>query len=143
MSQRGPARPISAAQILGVLAFTLALFFMVAFATKSVEAHRLLAWRDRAETEVADMERERQEIEEEMRRRRAPSWSDQVLREAGIVPDGIVSVVGVTYTPNPNATHTPPPASPTPTPPPVEQASPGNPNWSSWKRLIWGPNRTE
>ena len=43
---RGPIRPITTAQIIGILAATLALFFMVAFATKSVDAFRLRAWRD-------------------------------------------------------------------------------------------------
>ncbi|MGI5917267.1 MAG: hypothetical protein ACOX9A_12570, partial [Anaerolineae bacterium] len=57
-------RNVSAAQIVGVMTFTLALFFMVAFATKSVESYQLRAWRDRLESDIAEMEREKQNLEE-------------------------------------------------------------------------------
>lgn len=133
---RGPIRPITTAQIIGILAATLALFFMVAFATKSVDAFRLRAWRDQLEGEIEAMQREREELAEEVRRRNSVAWAEEVLRDAGQVGPGMVSVIAVTATPGPTSEPTP-----VATPVPVETVVPrnvpfDNANWDAWWRLI-------
>jgi hypothetical protein len=133
---RGPIRPITTAQIIGILAATLALFFMVAFATKSVDAFRLRAWRDQLQGEIEAMRRQREELVEEARRRNSVAWAEEVLRDAGQVGPGMVSVIAVTATPGPTAQPTP-----EVTPVPVETVAPryapfDNPNWDAWWRLI-------
>ncbi len=137
-NSRGPIRPITTAQIVGILAATLALFFMVAFATKSVDAFRLRAWRDQMQDEIDAMQREREELVEETRRRNALAWAEEVLRDAGQVGPGMVSVIAVTATPGPTAEPTP-----EATPVPVETVAPrtapfDNPHWDAWWRLIAG-----
>lgn len=137
-NSRGPIRPITTAQIVGILAATLALFFMVAFATKSVDAFRLHAWRDQLQDEIDAMQREREELVEETRRRNALAWAEEVLRDAGQVGPGMVSVIAVTATPGPTAEPTP-----EATPVPVETVAPrtapfDNPHWDAWWRLIAG-----
>lgn len=133
---RGPIRPITTAQIIGILAATLALFFMVAFATESVEAVRLRAWRDQLHGEIEAMRREREELVEEARRRNSVAWAEEVLRDAGQVGPGMVSVIAVTATPGPTAEPTP-----EVTPVAEETAAPrnapfDNPNWDAWWSLI-------
>lgn len=134
--QRGPIRPISTSQIIGILAATLALFFMVAFATESVEAYRLRAWRDQLQDEIEAMRRERAELEEEGHRRNSVAWAEEVLRDAGQVGPGMVSVLAITATPGP----TPAPtvvATPLPEATPIPRDAPfDNPNWDAWWRLI-------
>ena len=138
MSERGHSRPISGAQITGVLAFTLALFFVVAFATKSVDAYRLRSWRDRLESEIAGMQRQREELEQVVQRRQSMAWVQEALRDAGWLPEDVVSIVAVTTTPVPGASPTPQPLA-TPTPRPLRaEALFDNPNWGAWQRLIWG-----
>lgn len=135
---RGPVRPITTTQIIGILAATLALFFAVAFATKSVDAFRLRAWRDRLQGEIGAMQRQRAELVEEARRRNSVAWMEEVLRDAGQVGPGMVSIIAVTATPGPTAEPTP-----EVTPTPEETAAPrsapfDNPNWDAWWRLIAG-----
>jgi hypothetical protein len=133
---RGPIRPITTAQIIGILAATLALFFMVAFATKSVDAFRLRAWRGQLQGEIEAMRRQREELVEEARRRNSVAWAEEVLRDAGQVGPGMVSVIAVTATPGPTAQPTP-----EATPALVETIAPrtapfDNANWDAWWRLI-------
>ena len=133
---RGPIRPISRTQIIGILAATLALFFMVAFVTESVDAIRLRAWRDQLEDEIEAMQRDREELVEEARRRNSAAWAEEVLRDAGQVGPGMVSVIAVTATPGPTVAPT---ASATPLleETPVPRNAPfDNPNWDAWWRLI-------
>ena len=144
MSDHTPIRPMATAQIMAVLVFALALFFLIAFATKSVEAYRLRNWRNRLQAEITRLERQREEMEEELRRRGSPAWIDEALRETGRVPEGVVSVLVV-----PESV----PAQPTAFSEPITGAAPGaapgatpestsalfdNPNWRAWGRLIWG-----
>jgi hypothetical protein len=135
-------RNVSAAQIVGVMTFTLALFFMVAFATKSVESYQLRAWRDRLESDIAEMEREKQNLEEDLRRRQSVAWVDQVLRDSGRVPTDVVSVIAVPVqqeVPSAEADAGLPAAEPSR---PVTSALSGMPfnneNWRAWQALIWG-----
>lgn len=135
---RGPIRPITTAQIIGILAATLALFFMVAFATKSVDAFRLRAWRDQLEGEIEAMQREREELVEEVHRRNSVAWAEEVLRDAGQVGPGMVSVIAVTATPGPTAEPTPE-ATPAPVETVVARNAPfDNAHWDAWWRLIVG-----
>lgn len=134
----GPSRSITTAQAVAILASTLLLFFLIAFATKALDAHRLRTWRDRLQGEIAAMEQERQLLEAELARRRSPAWLEEALRDAGLVGEKMVGVVLVTTTPLPQVSATPAPVA-TPLP---SAASPGalfaNPNWEAWMRLLWG-----
>ncbi|HHX43068.1 MAG TPA: hypothetical protein GX714_03650 [Chloroflexi bacterium] len=135
---RGPMRSITTAQIIGIVAATLALFFMVAFATKSVDAIRLRTWRDQLEGEIEAMRREHEELVEEARRRNSVAWAEEVLRDAGQVRSGMVSVIAVTATPGPTAAPTPE-ATPIPEETVVPHRAPfDNPNWDAWWRLFTG-----
>ena len=136
MSDHTPIRPMATAQVIAVLVFALALFFLIAFATKSVEAYRLRNWRNRLQAEITRLERQREEMEEELRRRGSPAWIDEALRETGRVPEGVVSVLVV-----PESA----PAQPTAFAEPTEETAQeptsslfDNPNWRAWGRLIWG-----
>ncbi len=144
MSEQLPPRPVTRAQILGVLVTTLALFFVVAFATKSLEAYRLSIWRDQLQSEIQGMVRQRDELSEELRRRQSQAYMEETLREAGQVAGGNVSVVVVRVTPGPIATPAPqdiPASAPTAALPVVPTSSQGlfrNPYWEAWMRLIRG-----
>ena len=138
MSEHRPSRPVSTAQIAGVLSSTLALFFMVAFVGKSLDAYRLSKWRDSLKVEIAGMVRQRDELEEEIRRRRSVGWAEEVLRDGGQVSDDLVRVIAATFTPNPVASPTVR-ASPTITPVPVaDHTLFQSEHWRAWQRLIWG-----
>ncbi|HUV95682.1 MAG TPA: hypothetical protein VMX14_12775 [Anaerolineae bacterium] len=138
MSESRPSRPVSAAQIAGILSSTLALFFVVAFAGKSLDAYRLSKWRDRLQVEVAEMVRQREELEEEVRRRQSAAWAEEALRDAGQVSDDLVRVIVATFTPSPLESPTRR-ASPTATPAAAGQdALFRSDNWRAWQRLIWG-----
>ena len=76
-------------------------FFFIAFATKAIQAHALRSWRNRLNSEIAAMERERAELREEVKRRQSTAWVDQILQEVGEVSDGVVSVIAVPSTPEP------------------------------------------
>lgn len=136
-------RPISPQQIVAVLAATLVLFFMVAFTTKSLDAYRLRTWRDRLYEEIAQMEHQREELQEELRRRQSRAWLEEVLRDAGYLPSDVVSVVVYTVTPAP-VPDAVVEATPTPTPVPAWSAAWfDNPHWRAWQRLIWGGSSAE
>ena len=131
-------RPISSQQIVAILAATLVLFFMVAFTTKSLDAYRLRSWRDRMRGEIAQMEHQRDELQQELNRRQSRAWMEEVLRDAGYLPGDVISVVAFTVTPapTPQATEV---AEPIPTPVPAwSDAWFDNPHWRAWQRLIWG-----
>jgi hypothetical protein len=144
MSEQIPPRPVTRAQVIGVLVSTLALFFVVAFATKSLEAYRLSIWRDRLSREIQEMVRQRDELREELRRRQSRAYAEEVLREAGQVAAGSVSVMVVGVTPRPAAMPAPqsaPEAAPAAAPatgPVSDQGLFRNPYWEAWKRLIGG-----
>ena len=138
MSEHGPSRPVSIAQIAGILSSTLALFFMVAFAGKSLDAYRLNKWRDRLRVEIAEMVRQRDDLREEVRRRQSAAWAEEALRDAGQVSDDLVRVIVATFTPSPLESPTRR-ASPTVTPAAAGQdALFQSENWRAWQRLIWG-----
>jgi len=138
MDEHSPSRPVTAAQVMGIVASTMALFFMVAFVTKSVDAYRLKNWRDRLWGEIDEMIQQRVELEEELQRRESQSWLEEVLRDAGEVGEGMVSVVVAAATPDPRAQV---PVSATPAS--GASASPtgsllSTPHWKAWMRLLWG-----
>ena len=129
------SKGISTRQVIAILASTLALFFLVAFAIKSVDAYRLRSWRDQLQSEIADMERQRDELQRELERRQSASWVEQVLRDAGKLPEGVVAVVPVPLTPSPMPTVMATPEPPAPAGP--DRLLFDNPNWTAWKGLIW------
>jgi len=138
MIERRPTKPVTTAQIVAILSSTLALFFLVAFATKSLDAYRLRKWRDNLRVEIAEMVRQRDGLLEQIRRRGSDAWCEEVLRDAGQVSENLVSVVVVTATPNPAASSTPRP-SPTSLPASARgQALFEGEHWRAWQRLIWG-----
>jgi hypothetical protein len=143
MSEQVPARPVTLAQMVGIMVATLALFFLVAFATKAMEAYRLRVWRDYLQSELDDMRWQRAEVQEELRRRQSPSYVEETLHQAGQVSAGSVSVVPVVVLAEPVATVVPTrvanrAAVPVvvSTPPPASLFR--NPYWEAWQRLIWG-----
>ena len=138
MGEYPSSRPITVAQILGILASAMALFFLVAFVTKSVDAYRLKNWRDRLRGEIDEMIQRRVGLEEELQRRQSQSWLEEVLRDAGQVQGSVVSVVVATVTPDPRSQ-----LAVSATPIPVAGSSPArsllsNPHWKAWMRLLWG-----
>ena len=138
--QRSP-KPISTAQMMGILVFTLALFFLVAFATKSVEAYRLRNWLARLQRERAALERQREELVLELQRRQSMAWVDETLRQAGLVPTDVIRVIVLTATPQLASTPAPAiQATPTPTQPPLPEQKRlfNNPTWQAWQHLLWG-----
>jgi hypothetical protein len=122
--------------MLGILAFTLALFFMFSFASKSVEAYRLRSWRDELRRELAQMERERAELLNEIQYRQSAAWKDQALRDSGWLPPDEIRVI-----PEPGRAASAPPVTDVP---PERAEQPGhwllfdNPNWSAWLDLLRG-----
>lgn len=136
MLSRRNARGLSAGQMLGILAFTLTLLFMISFANKSVEAYRLRSWRDELRQELAQMERERDELLNEIEFRQNDAWKDQALRDSGWLPLDEVRVVPVPgQVPDPISETDPPQRT-------VEQPGTGilfdNPNWRAWLALLRG-----
>ncbi|MBN1400041.1 MAG: hypothetical protein JXA74_04345 [Anaerolineae bacterium] len=136
MLSRRTGWSLSAAQILGILAFTLALFFMFSFAGKSVEAYRLRNWRDELRRELAQMERERAELVNEIQYRQSAAWQDQALRDSGWLPPDEIRVVPV-----PGDASSPAPLVDSPDKV-VAQPEPwllfDNPNWRAWIDLLRG-----
>ena len=134
----GPSRSITVAQVVAILASTAVLFFLIAFATKTLDAHRLRVWRDRLQSEIAVMEQERQALAAELARRRSPAWLEEALRDAGLVGEKMVGVVLVTTTPPPQVGATPAPVA-TPLPATATQGTLfANPHWRAWMQLLWG-----
>jgi hypothetical protein len=143
MEKHEPSRPITIEQVVGILASTLALFFIVAFLTKSLDAYRLRSWRDRLKAEITSMGQQREELQEELRRRNSTAWVEEVLRDAGQVPDRVVSVMVATSIPVAESKPNPQAAS-VATPVPALSVSPSlfdNPYWRAWQELIWGSGR--
>jgi hypothetical protein len=138
---RTPTRPVTAAQVMGVVTFTLALFFLVAFITKTAEAYRLRNWQAELRAEIAAMERQKQDLQAEIERRQSLAWVDGVLGEAGYLPEGVVAVIPVPASGGTAAAGaTPAPTAAAGQAEPAEQAGGAfdNPNWRGWGRLIWG-----
>ncbi|NLD43404.1 MAG: hypothetical protein GX657_07915 [Chloroflexi bacterium] len=131
---------ISKSQLAVVVGATLALWFVIAFTSKAIDAYRLRSWRDRLAVEMQQMERERDALRAELERRQTYGWVDERLRDAGLVPDGVVGVIAVAVAPAPTV------AAPTgvegPAEPPARETASGglfdNANWEAWQRLIWG-----
>jgi hypothetical protein len=157
MTTRGPSKGITAAQLMGILAFTLALFFVVSFGTKTVEAYRLRSWRDRLQSDIAEMERERALLHAEIERRQSMAWVDKVLRASGYVPEGVMRVIITQAESMPSeataiAQELPASASaPEAVPETAPRAAPrpstavalwsglfDGSHWEAWQRLIWG-----
>ncbi len=154
MATRGPSKGITAAQLMGILAFTLALFFVVSFGAKTVEAYRLRSWRDRLQSDLAEMDRERALLHAEIERRESMAWVDKVLRASGHVPPGVVRViVAQTESPPSDVTamaETLPASTPEVTPETIDAPPQSStviaiwsglfdgPHWEAWQRLIWG-----
>jgi len=88
VSEHKPSRPVSTAQIAGVLSSTLALFFVIAFVGKSLEAYRLRRWRDSVRVEIDSMVRQRDELEPQVRRRQSDAWVEEVLADLGWLGEG-------------------------------------------------------
>jgi hypothetical protein len=136
MLSRKNARGLSAGQMLGILAFTLTLFFMISFASKSVEAYRLRSWRDELRRELSQMERERAELLNEIEYRQSDDWKDQALRDSGRLPPDEIRVV-----PMPGDV---PSLAPVADAPDKAAAQPepwllfDNPNWRAWRDLLRG-----
>ena len=138
MSERGSSRPVSTTQVISILASTLALFFMVAFAAKSLEVHRLKYRRDQLEAARAALEWERQELEEELRHRQFTAWVEESLRDAGQAREGERRVTVETATPRSDGNPTPRVVVTATPPTPSSVRFFGNPNWDAWRDLIWG-----
>ncbi|MBM3187213.1 MAG: hypothetical protein FJZ90_00635 [Chloroflexi bacterium] len=141
MTDRRGTGLLSGGQIMIVLSFTLALFFVVAFVTKSVEAYRLRRWSQGLERDIVQMQREIKELEASRLRHQSDAWADEALRAAGWVPRGVISVRPIPVTPQTQAP---------PTPIPAQRLDErvlqtamlfDNPNWEAWKRLILGFDR--
>lgn len=134
-------RPLTKGRVIGLLVILLALFFMVSFALKSAELSRLRAWRAQLVEEIADLERQKQALELEKRRRESFAWVDQALRQTGRVPAGVTLITVATPSAPPSSPSVPmPPAASAPRgvplPLPSEVKFFQNENWAAWLRLI-------
>jgi hypothetical protein len=138
MSAPSPFRPLNLGQLVAVLAATLALFFMISFVGKSLQAHRLQTLQERLAAEQGRLTRERDELIKELERRKSDLWMDELLRDAGWMPPGGVRVIPVTVTPDPAATPAPRPSPTSRQAPSHKFGSFGNPQWRAWGQLIWG-----
>jgi len=138
MSSPGPFRSPNVGQFVAVLSATIALFFLISFVGKSLQAHRLKLLQERLTMEQRQLVRQRDELEEEVERRKSEPWAAELLRDGGWVPPGGVRVIPVTATPDP-ASKTAPQISPTRGPSaPAGLAAFGNSQWRAWLKLIWG-----
>lgn len=138
MNEPLPSRPITVAQVIGIFASTLALFFMVAFVAKSLDAYRLKSWRARLQAEIEEMLQQRAVLEEEVRRRQSQAWLEEALRDTGQVAEGMISVTLMTATPGPTA-FPKPTTTPSPTVGmPSRRSLFSGPHWRAWMRLLWG-----
>ena len=96
----------------------------------------------RLQVEIEDLQREREALYAELERRQTYAWVDEQLRDMGMVPEGVVSVIAVPAGPEPDPgapVGEDPAARPTP---PAQEAGEGgwfrNAHWEAWQRLIWG-----
>jgi hypothetical protein len=130
-------RTITKTQAIGILAMTLALFFVISFGAKSLELYRLHAWHAQLEQEIAAMQREIESLKLEKQRRESLAWVDQALRETGRVPSNVIVVTVIDVAPVAVA-------APVVTPVLIQDALPHiptetlfrNPNWEAWQKLI-------
>jgi len=134
---------ITSTQIAAVVGSTVALLFVVAFVTRAMDAYRLRAWRDRLQVEIQDLEREREALRAELERRQTYAWVDEQLRDMGMVPEGVVSVIAIPAGPEAAAgapVGEDPAARPTPSPRTVAEEGGWfrNAHWEAWQRLIRG-----
>ena len=87
---------------------------------------------------VSQMERERQELEDELSYRQSPAYVDAALRQAGLLPTDVIRAIPITRVvmriDASAATPTPIPAT---TATQVDRGVFQNPNWQAWRRLIW------
>ena len=136
MGLRNIVRSVTAGQALGIVAFSLSLFFMISFAAESVEAYRLRQWRDQLTAELAQMERDRLALQEELARRQSPAWKAEALIGAGWLPPNEVRVAYATEAAASVASAASEPQ------PQTSSAEGGvlfdNPNWSAWRQLLRG-----
>lgn len=141
MNDARPTGPISPKQALIVVLATLALYLLVAFASKSLDAYRLRERRDDLANEVATLEQQRADLQAELQRRQTTPWMEEALRDAGLLPEGVVGVVALTATPGPVVPT--PSAQPVTTPNTPTQSYTlfSNSNWQAWQQLIWGTRR--
>jgi len=143
MTGQRSIRPITVTQVLSVMAVAVALYCLVAFGGKSIEAYRLTKWRSELQAEIESMEREAQLLSQEIERRQSPEWLDQALREAGYVPKDAVRVIIVETTPVATGL-----ATLRQTPDPAQSTSVAktetneslqlfhNANWEAWKAFL-------
>jgi hypothetical protein len=138
VESRNP-RPITATQVIGVLALAVIVFFIFAFASKAIRTYRLRAWRDDLVTEIASMELERQGLLLEIKRRESLAWVDEALKETGRVPAGVTSVRLVSPEGSPRTAQAPAvqgEANPTINQRVRSLSYFDNPNWSAWVQLL-------
>lgn len=135
MRIRGATRAIPRRVLVGA-GLVLAVILGIAFVSTAVEAYRLRTWRDELVVEIAEMERERDTLEQELRKRDSVAWVDEQLRQAGLVPPGVVRVVAMPAQSESAAEEGP-----------SEAESPqgafggglfDNPHWEGWMNLIFG-----
>ena len=67
-------------QLIAVLAATIALFFMISFVGKSLQVHRLRVLQERLVAEQRLLMRERDELQQEVERRKSGLWAEELLR---------------------------------------------------------------
>ncbi|MGI6368059.1 MAG: hypothetical protein ACOX2L_06800 [Anaerolineae bacterium] len=132
-------RPITLAQVVGILALALIVYFIIAFAGKAVSTYRLRAWRDELQAQIAVMELERQNLLLEIERRQSAAWLDEALKETGQVPSGVLAVRLVPIEDS-DSQDTAPSAGQVLTETLAERVQHldyfDNPNWRAWMALI-------
>jgi len=128
-------------QVALIVGASVLVWFLVAFTAKAVDAWRLRTWRDELQGEITAMQRERDALRRELDRRQTYAWVDEQLRDAGLVPEGVVSVMAVPASPAATEGAEAAPRSEVPAVPGVPVGGGGafdNPNWEAWQQLIWG-----
>ena len=93
------SHPVASHRVAIIVGASLVVWFVVAFTAKAVDAWRLRTWRDELQQEITAMQRERDTLRRELDRRQTYAWVDEQLRDAGLVPEGVVSVMAVPATP--------------------------------------------
>jgi len=128
-------------QLAAVICGTVAVIFVVSFAEKAVQARELLVWRSELEDEIAQLEREKVNLQAELAQRQQPEWYDQVLRDAGYVGEGDVRVVVEVVQPEESVVATDDGIG-TALTTSEETTTNGswfnNDNWRAWQTLLWG-----
>ena len=124
-------------RVVGIIAVTLVLCFVVSLVRKAVEAYELRQWIQHLKAEVVELEQERAELLIEIQRRESSTWMDQVLREAGRLPPGVSRVYLVTTEAETATTM----STPTPTPQPLSEQPRDTglfegENWEAWMRAL-------